>query len=214
MISVGGQTANLTSDFSEGAWVTIPINQAANRTFTITVDHTAGANAVLSGIFLGGGGTPPAPTQGGCVGPYGGDGYDLAAWNAGSDVVVMPGVSASLVQGSRYVWASDTTDVRALQSADKSSRTAAVYYDDNEVKVKLDFSSAYSGNLELYAVDWDTHGRRETITVGGQTANLTSDFSEGAWVTIPINQAANSTLTITVDHTAGANAVLSGVFLN
>ena len=88
------------------------------------------------------------------------------------------------------------------------SRTAAVYYDDNEVKVKLDFSSAYSGNLELYAVDWDTHGRRETITVGGQTANLTSDFSEGAWVTIPINQAANSTLTITVDHTAGANAVL------
>ena len=66
----------------------------------------------------------------------------------------------------------------------------------------------------FYAVDWDTHGRRETITVGGQTANLTSDFSEGAWVTIPINQAANSTLTITVDHTAGANAVLSGVFLN
>ena len=67
--------------------------------------------------------------------------------NAGSDVVVMPGVSASLVQGSRYVWASDTTDVRALQSADKSSRTAAVYYDDNEVEVELDFSSAYSGNL-------------------------------------------------------------------
>jgi acid phosphatase len=29
---------------------------------TIKVDHTAGPNAVLSGIFLGGGGTPPPPT--------------------------------------------------------------------------------------------------------------------------------------------------------
>ena len=80
--------------------------------------------------------------------------------------------------------------------------------------MQLSFSTAYSGNLELYALDWDSGGRRETITVGGQTANLDDDFTQGAWVTFPITAAANSTITITVTPTAGANAVLSGIFLN
>ncbi len=78
--------------------------------------------------------------------------------------------------------------------------------------MQLNFSSSYSGNLELHAVDWDSSGRTETITAGGQTANL-SNFSQGAWVTIPINQAANSTLTINVTNTGPLNAVLSGIFL-
>ena len=76
------------------------------------------------------------------------------------------------------------------------------------------FSSAYTGNIELYAVDWDHVGRRETISAGGQSASLTSDFSNGAWITIPVNQAAGSTLTITVTNNGPVNAVLSGIFLN
>jgi hypothetical protein len=129
-------------------------------------------------------------------------------------VASTPGVSVSLAQGARYVWAANTTDPRALENAAGTSRTAATYYDPNQIVVQLSFSSAYSGNLELYALDWDSDGRRETITVGGQTANLSSDFSQGAWVTVPISQAANSTLTITVANTAGPNAVLSGILLN
>ena len=62
-------------------------------------------------------------------------------------------------------------------------------------------------------MDWDRQGRRETITVNGQTAVLSSDFSEGAWVSFPISVAAGGTVTITVDRTAGVNAVLSGIFL-
>ena len=67
------------------------------------------------------------------------------------------------------------------------------------------------------ALDGDGLGRRETITVddgsGPQTANLTTDFSQGAWVHIPINVVAGRTVTVTVTRTAGLNAVLSGVFL-
>jgi hypothetical protein len=221
-ITVGNSTATLSS-FSQGAWVAFPISVAAGGTVTVTVTNTGGPNAVLSGVFLGGAGTPPlgpptGPTQapqGTWVGTFGTTGDALAAWNAGNDVVSMPpGVTANLAQGSRYVWAANTTDVRALENAAGTSRTAATYYDPNQVRVTLTFSAAYTGNLELYAVDWDSTSRRETITIGSQTASLSSDFSQGAWVSFPISVAAAGTVTVTVNHVAGDNAVLSGIFLN
>jgi hypothetical protein len=150
--------------------------------------------------------------QGSWVATYGANGYELAAWSAGSDVVAMPGVSLSVSSASRYLWTSNTTNVRALQSADRSTRNAATYYSSSGFSVALRFSSPYSGKLELYAVDLDNLGRSETITVGNQTATL-SDFSDGAWVTLPISAAANSTVTITVTNTGAGNAVLSGIFL-
>jgi len=60
-------------------------------------------------------------------------------------------------------------------------------------------------------------GRRETVTVddgsGARSANISTDFSQGAWVNAPINVAAGGTVTVTVTRTAGLNAVLSGIFL-
>ena len=94
---------------------------------------------------------------------------------------------------------------------------AACYFDNNQIRLHLTFSSAYSGTVHIYAVDWDALGRRETITVndgsGPQTANITTDFSQGAWVNVPINVAAGGTVTVTVTRTAGMNAVVSGIFL-
>jgi hypothetical protein len=134
-------------------------------------------------------------------------GYDLGAWTGSGDLASLPSSAINLAQGSRYVWARSTSDCRALQSPDQSSRKATTYYDPKEVRVVLTFS------LHLYAVDWDSTSRRETISVNGtQVANLTSDFSQGAWVTTPVSISAGGIITITVDHTAGANAVLSGIF--
>ena len=103
--------------------------------------------------------------------------------------------------------------MRALQSPDKSTRIAATYYDPNEIKLKLTFNEAYSGTLRLYAVDWDSAGRREVISVNGQSVALSSDFSQGAWVSVPISVAAGGTVSVTVTCLAGGNAVLSGIFL-
>ena len=125
----------------------------------------------------------------------------------------MPNATVTLVQGSRSVQAATTTDTRALSDPTGSTRTAADYTDPNQVQVKLTFSQAYTGNIHLYGVDWDTTARRELITVNGQTAELSSDFSQGAWVSFPITEAAGATLLITVDRTAGTSAVLSGIFL-
>ena len=188
-------------------------------TVTITVDRTSGPNAVLSGIFLGDAGTPPAhPTtsapQGSWVGTYGASGYDLAAWNSGStDLTSLSNVSVSVVQGSRYQWGPSTTEARALESPSTSTRTAATYYDSNQINLQLSFASAYSGNLELYAVDWDSTARREMISVNGQSAVLSGNFNQGVWASFPVNVQKGETVTITVDRLAGANAVLSGVFL-
>ncbi len=218
-ISVGGQTATLSGSFNAGAWVTVPISVGTGETVPIVVDRTAGANAVLSGVFLGDSGAPPtiasaSAPQGNWVGTYGSLGHDLAAWGGSTDLVELPGSdTVTLTQGSRYQWAPSTSDARALQSPDKSTREAATYYDPNQVRLTLKFTSAYTGNLHLYALDWDSTARRELISVAGQTASLSGSFNQGAWVSVPISVAAGETVPIVVDRTAGANAVLSGVFL-
>jgi len=218
LISVDGQTADLSSSFNQGAWVTFPISVAAGETVSITVTREAGANAVLSGLFLGDAGPPPAiastsAPQGSWVGAYGSAGYDLGAWNGESDLASMPSASVSLAQGSRYVWAPSSSDVRALESPNGLTREAATYYDSNQLRLALKFNTAYTGNLRLYVVDWDSTTRRELVSVNGQSADLSSNFNQGAWVTFPISVTAGETVPIVVDRTAGANAVLSGIFL-
>jgi len=218
VITVNGQSVELSSDFSQGAWVSFPIKVAAGASVSITVTRLAGPNAVLSGIFLGEGGPPPGATvssspQGSWVGVYGSAGYGLAAWNGTTDLTELPKATLTVEQASRYVWSGSTSDVRALESSNTSTREAATYYDPNEIKLKLTFKEAFSGNLRLYALDWDSASRREVITVNGQSVALSSDFSQGVWVSFPISVAASGTVSIVVDRTAGPNAVLSGVFL-
>jgi hypothetical protein len=219
-ITVNGQTAELSSSFHEGAWVSFPIDVAApGGTVTITVDRTAGPNAVLSGIFLGEAGAPSAlpvssSPQGNWVGSFGSAGYALAAWNGTSDLTSLTDASLTLTQGSRFQWEPVSTDERALESPTKTTRVAATYYAPDEIVLQLSFTGAYGGNVELYALDWDSTTRREIISVGGESAVLSGEFNKGAWVSFPISVAAGETIPIVVDRTAGANAVLSGIFLN
>ena len=214
----GTQTAGLATSFNEGAWMVFPISVASGGSVTINVQDISGANAVLSGIFLGGPGVnvSSAP-QGNWVGTYGGSGYALAAWNGSSDATYLPDATLSLVQGSRYQWATSTTDVQALESDDQSTREAACWSASTQLELQLSFSSAYSGNLELYALDWDSTSRQESISVsdasGTQTAGLATSFNEGAWMVFPISVASGGSVTINVQDMSGANAVLSGIFL-
>jgi hypothetical protein len=220
IITVNGQSAVL-GEFTEGAWVSFPVNVNAGESVTITVDRTFGPNAVLSGIFLGDAGAPPArpvesAPQGTWVGKYGTAGYALAGFNEGSsDLTSLSTANASLnvVQGSRYMFEAGSADARALQNPEATSRSAATYYDPNQIELQLTFSSGYTGNIELYAVDWDSTARRELISVNGQTAVLSSSFNPGAWVSFPVKAQAGETVTITVDPLAGPNALLSGIFL-
>ena len=216
-ITVGGKSVSLEDNgmqgnptFSQGGWALFPVSEPAGGSLVVSGEE-------LSGIFLGE--APPAVTtapQGNWVGAVGSTGYDLADWDGAGDVSYMPDASLSLLQGSRYQWAANTTDARALTDPGQDTRNAATYYDPNELKLQLSFTVAYTGNLHLYAVDWDGAGRRETISVNGRSVALSSDFSQGAWVSFPISVAAGGTVTIIVQNNsspATTNAVLSGIFL-
>jgi hypothetical protein len=171
-------------------------------------------SGVVSAATQAGVATSQSP-QGAWVGTYGSSGYGLLGWNGG-DLVSIPNATLAVDQGQRFIWANPSSDVRALQSPDGSTRQAACAYDPNQVKIHIAFTSAYRGTLHVYAVDFDGLGRRETITVndgsGPQTAYLSSDFSQGAWMNVPVNVAAGGTVTIIVTRVAGVNAVVSGVF--
>ena len=107
--------------------------------------------------------------------------------------------------------------MRAPQSPDQSTRRAATWYHANQLQLRVTLAEGYTGNLNLYALDWDTTTRRQNVTVSDGTTTrqsaLTSSFNQGAWMTFPVNVAPGGTITITIDRTAGPNAVLSAITL-
>ena len=156
---------------------------------------------------------------------YGSGGYSLGGYygptnsSATDDLTALPsGVSLSLTQGERWCWQcpSNPPDARALQAPDGSDRRAAAWF-HTQLRLRLSFNAAYAGNVRLYAVDFDGLGRRESVTVtdsvGPQSVNITTDFSQGAWMTFPVSVNAGGTVTINVNSSAGPNAVLAGIFL-
>jgi hypothetical protein len=224
--SVGPRTYSISSSFNGGLWLHVPIQVAAGGSARITVDRVAGLNAVISGIFLGGAGATPAPppapayelgTQGNWVGGNGHDGYAIGGWNGSSDLISLPNATLAIEEGSRTRWANKTTDVRALENQTEKERRASTWYHATQLRLRLTFLQAYSGTLHLYALDWDTTARRQTVTVtvgsSSTVVPMTTSFNAGAWIHVPVSVPANGSLVITADRTAGGNAVISGVFL-
>jgi len=226
------RTMAMTSAYDAGAWLHFPISVPAGGTVRITADYVAGWNPNIDGLFLGGAGGPPPPpppppsdvdspgVQGDWVGSYGADGYALAGWNgtsSTSDIVVLPNATLTLEQGDRYVWSTSTTDVRALRHPDLNQRKAATWFHNSQLRLRLDFAAAYTGTLHIYAVDWDTTTRRQSVTVNDGTTSKTiamnSSYNVGAWLHYPISVAAGGVVRITADYVAGYNANIDGIFL-
>jgi hypothetical protein len=178
--------------------------------------------------------TPPPPVPpGDWVGVYGLSGYALGGWNGScvgcmlspddnsNDLSSLPSGVTYAITGPilRWQWANPTTDTRALESPDKSTREATCWYSNTTFTLTLSFTNAFSGNLELYAVDWDSKSRNETMTItvtdgSGSASTTLSSFVNGAWTTFPISASSGGQVAITVTHNGGDNAVLSGLFLN
>jgi subtilisin family serine protease len=224
------QTIPVRTSFADGAWLHFPIDVASGGSVLVSAVNVAGtSNAELSGLFLGGPGTPPPPppqptveipgVQGDWVGAYGSDGYVLAAWNGSSDLVGLPsGMSATIEQAQRFTW-QYAGDIRALESPTQTERRSTGWYDADQVRIRLTFTAAYTGTLHIYAVDWGSAGRRQNVTVTDgsgdpQGVTLTSSFANGAWLHFPIDVSAGSSVLIVALNTAGtSNAEVSGLFL-
>jgi hypothetical protein len=151
------------------------------------------------------------------VGVYGSRGYVLAAWNNNTDQVALTGATRTVVQANRHRWSASTTELRALENDTQTQRRAASYWHDSEVRVRLDFTTAFTGRINIYALDWDSTARRQTVSVTcgstTQTLALTTSFNQGAWLHFSVSAPAGSSCTIVATRTAGANAVIAGIFL-
>jgi hypothetical protein len=202
------------SSFYEGEY--LDWNVSGNVLITIT--KLAGANAVLSGLFVG----PPSAstarliktdttTQGNWIGTYGSQGYDL--FNVGSSLASYAKVTNA--GAYLYTWATGTTDPRAPQQLGGTSRTAACEYGQS-FTVDVNVTDGENHVLALYFLDRDNQGRSERVQLTSAATGAVLDtetvssFTQG--VDLDWNISGNVLITIT--RLAGPNAVLSGLFLS
>jgi hypothetical protein len=205
------------ASFANGKYVVFDVQ--GNVTFRLT--RTGGSNAVLSGVFLDAP-TPLPPTsatlittdaatQGNWKNAYGGQGGMVIGDSSNLPAYATPEPSGN----SSFTWQASTTDVRALQQVNGTSRTAGTWYGD-QFNVELGLSDGQLHRVALYFLDFDGGGSRaETVDVldAGTGAVLAtervSDFANGKYLVFDIRGAVTFRLT----RTGGSNAVLSGIFV-
>src|SRR5262249_494708 len=162
-------TRNVTN-FQAGQYLTW--NLTGHVQFRVTNTGPSGDTCLVEGLFFDApapassasfGGTDTA-TQGNWRGVYGAQGYNVVA-----DAVSYPTYAqVGTVGASTYVWASSTTDVRALQKAtNPSDRIASTYYSFTSFTIDVNLTDGAQHRLALYAMDWDVYlgGRSERIDV-------------------------------------------------
>lgn len=221
--AVSGQVLNsqLADHFVNGTYLSWIVTGHVRLRFTAL----NGPNAVLNGLFFGGGTPPPSSipgavkflmadtaTQGGWQGNYGRDGSNVIG-----DSADYPGyVQINTSGASSYIWSGSSTDPRALQkSGSPSHRIAGCWY-GSSFTVDINLAGTNPHRLAVYLLDWDGGGRTERIDVldagTGQVldSQIVSDFTDGTYLSW--NVAGHVQLRFTVLD--GVNAVVSGLFFD
>ncbi len=193
----------------------------------IEVFKSGGGNAVVSGIFFDPLVASPPPvtssaqyagldtaTQGNWSGTYGSNGELIAHG------VTNPAAFATIsLTGTPYTWVSSTADVRALEtSSGGSKRIASTYFlsSSSSFTINVNLTDGKTHKISLYLLDWDSTARVETISIfDADSARLLdtesyASFHNGeyaAWNVL-------GHVIIQVIKTGGANAVVSGIFVD
>jgi hypothetical protein len=156
-----------------------------------------------------------AATKGDWVDLYGSEGFILINHKGGGQDVVSlpPHLDSYLYTGYTQVWSNPTTDSRALADL-TGKRVAAAAYSSTSFLLTLTANDLTPHVVSLYFVDWDSRKREQTVTVYDAATNAVLDqrllrkFNGGIYYTYEVRGSVRIELT----RTAGANAVLSGVF--
>lgn len=204
------------SGMYNGKWLVWDVSGSV----TIVVTNTGPTNAVVSGLFFGGGASSTAgavnsTVSGNWKNVYGGDGYEFVG-DVSSSGANLPGYVASLtVAGaSTYVWESSSSSPAALQKspANSTDRVAAVWV-GTEMTFDIRFNDSGVHRIALYALDYN-HNRSESISIidASSGATLTtqslSNMSNGKWLVWDVT----GSVIIKVTNTGPTNAVVSGLF--
>jgi len=209
------------SDFGDGKYVVLDVRGSVR----VRVTRTAGANAVIGGVFFGEGTGAPAlagsatylgadsTTGGSWKGAYGAQGYDLAG-----DAASLPAWAVVNRQGqAEWTWAGSTADARALQKAASSTdRQASTWYTYGQMTTDVNLTDGLRHKVSLYVVDWEAGGRAQRIEVlDAETGTVldtrdVSAFAGGRYLSWEVGGPVRFRVTLT----GGGNAVVSGVFVD
>ena len=170
----------------------------------INVTNNGGLNSVAGGLFL-----DPAST--GAGGGGGGSTTATAAFvqtiQIGADGALSP---TSLGTLPSYATLNTTANVYDWPSGQ------ATWYGYPSFSFDLNLTDGKTHKITLYAIDFDTTSRAETITVADAVSGAAlatqsiSSFHSGVYLVFNVS----GHVTITVTCTAGINAVIAGVYFN
>jgi len=178
------------------------LSNGATGTATITLLPNATATRA----------TFDSSTQGAWHGHYGSQGYSIAG-----DSQSLPSYATFSVQipNGTWIWAGSTSDPRALQTGNDSGGIAACWYKNHEsFYFDVNFTDGQAHQFALYALDWDSQGRSETIQIlDARTGAVLdteaiSNFTNGIYVIWTLS----GHVTINVTVNSGANSAISGAF--
>ncbi|MGZ8901671.1 MAG: chitobiase/beta-hexosaminidase C-terminal domain-containing protein, partial [Limisphaerales bacterium] len=119
------------------------------------------------------------------------------------------------VNGAPWIWTAATADESAVASLDGQSRIASCWYSSATFVVTAGIEDGVERQVAFYFLDWDANGRVQKIErldpVTGAVLDETTlrDFQFGTYLTVN----ATGLVRLRITPLAGANAVLSGVFL-
>ena len=202
------------SNFSGGIYLQWKLSGNVLITFT----WEAGPNAMLNGIFF----DPPtaiaglveqdSTTEGNGIGTSGTQGNDIADCSAG-----LPSFSTfTPIGASNFIWTTDTSDPRALQTVGSSNRVAACWYATTSFSVDVDLTDGQVHDLAIYLMDYPSKGRIEQVRVSNAATGAVldtetiSNFSGGIYLQWRVS--GNVLLTFTCE--GGPNAMLNGIFFD
>jgi hypothetical protein len=196
--TVTGLSPATTYDFRIRA-----VNSLGDSGYTNVAGATTGTTASLL--------KTDATTGGTWIGTYGATGYDVVG-----NAARLPGYASVTPSGQKNcVWAASATDPRALQDPGGSGRVAACWYSSTSFKVDVNLTDGQVHDLELYFLDWDSTARAESVQISDAASGAVlstqsvASFHNGIY----LDYAVSGHIVITITRTAGANAVLSGLFL-
>jgi hypothetical protein len=212
-----GVTFNTTTNLLSG---TPAAGTTGSYPITFTATNSAGTNTQNFTLTVQAAGTGPTAsfvgtdttTQGAWQSKYGADGYSIA----NSTYQSLPSYATFTPQGySVYTWTADTTDPRALAIPGGSGGVASCWTDGETFDFNLNITDGNTHQIALYALDWDSGERAETVTIvdANNPGNVLSTqsiskFTAGTYLVWTVS----GHVQINVTVTGGVNAVISGVF--
>jgi len=149
-------------------------------------------------------------TQGNWHGVYGADGYSIA-----NETQSLPAYASFAVQNQlSFTWATGISDPRALQTGSNTGRIASTWYSSSSFAFDVNFTDGNSHRFALYALDWDSSARAESVQIVDANSGAVLDtrnlslFNNGIYLIWNLS----GHVKINVTLTAGGNAAISGAF--